>query len=135
VGTELFLIEDNPGDANLVRAVLTEYPHPVTVRVAENGEQALKVLGDEAYRPDLIILDLNIPRIPGIALLERVPARKAPVVIFSSEGNQAEIARAMQLGACEFVQKPIDLDEFAEAIKGVVERWARKANSATGSVN
>jgi DNA-binding NarL/FixJ family response regulator len=73
--------------------------------------QALQMLGDPAFKPDLIILDLNIPKVPGIAVL--APCKPpAPVVVFSSSSNPTEIQRAKQLGVREFVHKPIDFEEF-----------------------
>jgi CheY-like chemotaxis protein len=131
--TEVCLIEDNPGDAVLVRQVLRDYPQPINVRVVPDGEQAVRLLADEHYQPDLIVLDLNIPKIPGLAVLALEPARKAPVIIFSSAMDPAEIACALQLGAKEFVRKPIDLESFADAVRGMIGRWTQRAE-ACGTV-
>ena len=96
---------------------------PVNLHIARDGEQALTMLSDADFRPELIILDLNIPRIPGLALLERWQASHIPVVVFSSSQNAAEKANVLALGAREFVPKPTDRDAFHDAVRGIVERW------------
>jgi two-component system response regulator len=80
-------------------------------------------LADSEYEPHLIILDLNIPKVPGLELLERCKPR-APVVVFSSTAKANEIERATELGVREFVQKPIDFDEFATAVLRMIRTWA-----------
>ena len=120
---QILLIEDGAGDVLLIRQVLTDARPPIKVSVARDGEQALRLLADPEFTPDLIILDLNIPKIPGIALLARCkPA--APVVVFSSSSNPTEIRRAMELGVREFVQKPNNLDEFAKVVRKMIRDWA-----------
>lgn len=78
------------------------------------------------FRPTLIILDLNIPRIPGHALLERWRADDIPVVVFTSSQIGAEKARVLALGAREFIEKPTDIGAFSRALLGMVERWDNK---------
>jgi len=128
---QILLIEDGAGDVLLIRQVLTDARPPIKVSVARDGEQALRLLADPEFNPALIILDLNIPKIPGIALLARCkPA--APVVVFSSSSNPTEIRRAMELGVREFVQKPNNLDEFAKVVRKMIRDWANpEINSAT----
>jgi two-component system response regulator len=121
---EVLLVEDNAGDTLLVQQTLAEGAIPVRLHVARDGEQALQMLDDPDFNPGLIILDLNIPRIPGSAVLERYHSIKTPIVIFSSSWNEAEVNRAMELGAREFVQKPTDLKAFNEVVCGMVEKWA-----------
>src|ERR1700722_9580803 len=67
--SEVLLVEDNAGDALLVGQVLAEYPRPVHLRIARDGEQALQILGEPGFKPDLVILDLNIPRVSGYTVL------------------------------------------------------------------
>ena len=78
----VLLIEDNPGDVLLIRQVFLTASPNAEVRVAVDGELALRVLADREFVPDLIILDLNIPRIPGLTLLKQCQP-PAPVVVFS----------------------------------------------------
>lgn len=131
---EVLLVEDNAGDTLLVQQTLAEGPLPVRIHVARDGEQALQMLDDPNFTPGLIILDLNIPRIPGSAVLERYHSKKTPIVIFSSSWNEAEISRAMELGAREFAQKPMDLQAFSDVICGMVQKWALR-EEADGAAN
>ena len=128
---ELFLIEDNAGDSLLVSQVVAECQIPIRLRVARDGEQALQMLRDPAYyKPDLIILDMNVPKVPGLEFLRRYKPKEVPVVIFSSSQNIAEIRQAMDLGAREFVQKPIDLQSFTKAVHGIIDRWTAQGCTA-----
>ncbi|HWY49161.1 MAG TPA: response regulator [Bryobacteraceae bacterium] len=122
---EVFLIEDNPADVLLTRQALSKYPIPLKIRVAKDGEQALTTLTTPDCKPNLIILDLNMPKVDGHTVLERYKCRNVPVVIFSSGGNQAEVDRALALGAREYVKKPIGFRPFVEAVCGIVDRWLR----------
>jgi len=125
---EILLVEDNAGDAVLIRQILADASVPVNLHIVRDGEQALTMLSDADFQPALIILDLNIPRISGSVLLERWRAQQTPVVVFSSSLNDAERARVMELGAREFVQKPTDVEEFGAAVCGIIERWAGHRN-------
>jgi DNA-binding response OmpR family regulator len=99
----------------------------VNLHIARDGDQALSMIDDLRFDPALIILDLNIPRIPGSALLERWRSMRIPIVVFSSSLNDAERTRAMQLGAREFIEKPTDLEAFSDAVCGIVQRWTINA--------
>ncbi len=125
---EILLVEDNAGDAVLIRQIMADISIPVNLHIVRDGEQAITMLSDAHFVPALIILDLNIPRISGVALLERWKLQKIPVVVFSSSLNDAEQTRVMQLGAREFVQKPTDMDAFADAVSGIVKRYAGPKN-------
>jgi len=126
--TEILLVEDNAGDALLIRQILADASIPVNLHIVMDGEQALTILSDAHFRPGLIILDLNIPRVTGTALLERWKSERIPVVVFSSSLNEAEKARVLELGAREFIQKPTDIEAFTAAICGIVQRWAGNRN-------
>jgi two-component system response regulator len=120
---EVFIIEDNPADVLLTRQALSKYPIPLRIRVAKDGEQALMTLKAGEFKPNLIILDLNMPRIDGHTVLERYQSKDVPVVIFSSGGNEAEVQRALALGAREYVKKPMGFLPFVNAVRGIVDRW------------
>ncbi|MGP0072996.1 MAG: response regulator [Bryobacteraceae bacterium] len=120
---EVFLVEDNPADVLLVRVALSQIPFPVKLEVAKDGEQALKMLHSPDFEPRLIILDLNMPRVDGQAVLQQYQQTKIPIVIFSSTQNKAEVQRALALGAREYVQKPIGFEPYADAVRGIVQRW------------
>lgn len=125
---EILLVEDNAGDAVLIRQILAEASVPVNLHIARDGEQAVTMLSDADFRPALIILDLNIPRITGSALLEQWKSLDTPVVVFSSSLNDAEQVRVLELGAREFIQKPTDIEEFTAAVCGIIRRWAGHNN-------
>ena len=120
---EILLIEDGAGDVLLFRHALDDYPRTITVRVARDGDQALQILGELTLNLELIVVDLNLPKISGISVLERFGSREVPIVIFSSSQNAAEIEHALELGAAEFVQKPIDLQSFRAAVRGILDKW------------
>jgi chemotaxis family two-component system response regulator Rcp1 len=122
--SEVLLVEDNAGDALLIGQALAEYPAPVHLRIARDGEQALQMLGEPGFTPDLVILDLNIPRLSGYTVLKSYLPRKTPVVVFSTSQNEADVGRVLSLGAKDFVRKPLDLDDYKTAVAGMVERWA-----------
>jgi CheY-like chemotaxis protein len=120
---EVFLAEDNPADVLLVRVALSQVPFPLKLLVAKDGEQALEMLASPDFRPQLIILDLNMPRVDGQAVLQQCEKIKIPIVIFSSTQDKAEVQKALALGAREYVQKPIGFEPYADAVRGMVKRW------------
>ena len=122
---QILLIEDSAGDTLLTGQIVAESPIPIRLVVARDGVQALDMLADPDFQPVLIILDLNIPLISGHVVLERTHRKEIPVVIFSVSGDPADKRRALALGAREYVQKPMNLGDYKEAIWGILERWAR----------
>ena len=118
----VFLIEDNAGDILLIRQTFEEQPFPIRVHVARDGDQAAFMLAEGRFQPDLILLDLNLPRISGTWFLEK-SRPTAPVVVFSSSSNPADIRNAITLGVKEFVQKPTDLQEYAARVACIVRDW------------
>ncbi|HYL36834.1 MAG TPA: response regulator [Bryobacteraceae bacterium] len=126
---EILLVEDNAGDALLIQQVLAGCPVRLKLHVARDGEQALGMLANRGFKPDLIILDLNIPRISGMALLERWGRVSVPVVVFTS--SLEERKRALELGACAFVLKPVNFDAFTDAVRGIVQEWGLPRASQT----
>ena len=127
---EIFLVEDNPADVLLTRQALSKYPIPLTIEVAQDGEQALMTLAAAEFKPKLIILDLNMPKVDGHTVLERYKQKDVPVVIFSSGSNELEVQRALALGAREYVKKPIGFRPFVDAVYGIVDRWLGHGNDA-----
>ncbi len=119
----VFVIEDNPADIVMIWHVLAESGMKVKIHLAVDGQQALQMLTDPHFEPSLIILDLNIPKIPGLSLLEQW-STKTPVVVFSSSTDEREQQRALALGASEFVSKSLDLEEFSESVCGMIRKWA-----------
>jgi CheY-like chemotaxis protein len=121
---EILLVEDDTGEALLIGEILAESPLPVNLRIARDGMDALLMLASGVFRPDLIIVDLNIPYVSGHGVIERFHPEDIPVVAFSSSLNEADKQRALKLGAREYVQKPMDLRAYTDAVRGIVEKWA-----------
>jgi CheY-like chemotaxis protein len=116
----ILLVEDNAGDVLLIRQTLEGYP--VQIHVARDGSDAIFMLAEGRFEPDLIVLDLNLPKVSGAMFLARTHP-DAPVVVFSSSSNPAEIKHSLDLGAKEFVSKPNDLEEYSERVCGIVSDW------------
>jgi CheY-like chemotaxis protein len=121
---QVLLVEDNAGDAVLVGQALGDCPIQINLTIASDGEQALAILSEPDFKPALIILDLNIPKLPGHILLQRYDARKTPIVVFSAYWNDVDLDRAFALGVREYVHKPMDLDAFKQAVCHMVQKWA-----------
>src|SRR5260370_2035320 len=130
--SEVLLVEDNAGDALLVGQALEEYPTTVHLHIARDGQQALQILEQPDFEPDLIILDLNIPKISGYTVLALYPPKKkkkTPVVVFTASENEADVGRAFSLGAREYIHKPMDLDAYKTAVSGMIRKLAAPKES------
>ncbi|HYL35524.1 MAG TPA: response regulator [Bryobacteraceae bacterium] len=122
---EILLVEDNPGDALLVKESFSGR-YVARVTVATDGEEALGVLFQPDYRPDLILLDLSVPKLNGHQLLKRIRRKIAatvPIVILSASGNPDDIASTYANGANAYVEKPTDPDQLLRAIQAVGRLW------------
>lgn len=126
----ILVIEDNAGDVLLIQQILQQQRIPIRVHVARDGDQALFMLAEGQFRPDLILLDLNLPKVSGSWFLERSKP-KVPVVVFSSSSNPADIRGSIALGAKEFVQKPTDLEEYSERVSRIVRDWLLDITAST----
>jgi CheY-like chemotaxis protein len=134
MSVDVLLIEDNLGDAVLIHDAIKRLPVPVNLHLALDGHQAMLVLSNPHFQPDLIVLDLNIPKISGTELLDLWKGYRTPVVVLSSSRNPAERDFCLASGAQEFVAKPIELEEFQNAVARIIERWASKAVSVRRSL-
>jgi CheY-like chemotaxis protein len=110
-------------DAQLIKEIVSRCSVAVRITVAEDGEKALALLADSQFKPDLIITDMNMPKVAGSELLERCNANGIPVVVFSSSRNPTDRAEALRLGAREYVEKPTDLDEYTNALWKMIWKW------------
>jgi two-component system, response regulator len=121
----LLLVEDNSADVLLFREGLRRCDIPADVLIAHDGEQAMRLLNDLSFRPDFIVLDLNLPKCSGMELLERFrDTAGSPVIVLTSSTNPDDQDRAMALGALEYVIKPVGFGPFTSAVGGILERWA-----------
>ena len=127
----ILLIEDNPADVLLVREAIRTSTVEADVLIAYDGEQAMRILTEFQFRPDFIILDLNLPKFGGLQILERYRAHRGPpVIVFTSSENPTERDRALQLGAKDYLRKPSDLDTFLNVIRAALERWMPQSDQA-----
>ena len=119
---EVLLVEDNAGDIRLVKQALAAERYPVSIRIAVDGKQALDMLSNRHVDPDLVILDLTLPKLDGISVLEETPP-DVPIVVFTSSTDPEDRKDALDLGALEYVQKPSDLNEYTSVVSQMVKNW------------
>jgi len=133
----LLLVDDNPGDVGLAREALASSLHHSAIESVEDGAEALAFLNRRgkylnATRPDLVILDLSLPKRGGLAVLAAMKAgpdlRCIPVVIFSTSRLGQDITRRYELGANCYVCKPGNLNDFFSAVKSIEEFWFGSAS-------
>lgn len=134
MSVDVLLIEDNLGEAILIRDAVNRLPVPANLHVALDGHQALLMLSNPYFQPDLIVLDLNIPKISGTALLAQLKDIRTPVVVLSSSVNPRAQELCLASRACEFVMKPVDLEEFQKAVGRIIEQWGARVVSVGPSV-
>jgi CheY-like chemotaxis protein len=130
----ILVVDDNADHRFLTRRVLKGVAQeiPLSVEFAEDGDEGLARLQGEL--PDLVLLDIKMPRKDGFDVLEAVrkDPRTAdlPVVMFTSSEAGADVDRASALGASGYVTKPLDAKSFAEGLRACVEAWARRLGRA-----
>ncbi len=133
---QVLLVEDNPDDVDLTQEALEEADIETELTVAEDGVEALEKLRPAGGRPGegapgLILLDLNLPRKNGFQVLDEIKAdpdlKRIPVVVLTTSDELRDVAAAYDAHANAYVVKPIDLDEFTQAVRRVVEFWAEIA--------
>jgi two-component system, chemotaxis family, response regulator Rcp1 len=128
---EVLLVDDNPGDTDLVSDILASNGRHVRVSVARDGAEAIAFLrrsnDSQASPPDLIVLDLNLPRKDGQEVLSELKADPAlariPVVVFTTSQASADINRCYELGANCYLSKPGSLADFRAAVESMAEFW------------
>jgi CheY-like chemotaxis protein len=125
---EVLLVEDDPGDELMTREAFEDNKIGNTLHVVRDGEEALAFLYREngyaeAPRPDLILLDLNLPKYDGRQVLERIKGdpnlATIPVVVLTTSSAEEDILRSYKLHANAYVTKPVDLDQFIAAIRKI----------------
>jgi chemotaxis family two-component system response regulator Rcp1 len=134
---EVLLVEDNPGDVRLTQEVFRDADSPVRLHVACDGVEAMAFLLREgaafaqAPRPDIILLDLNLPRMDGREVLARIKAepllRTIPTVILTISDEEADVVESYQLGANCYLRKPAQPEVFESVVKSVTDFWLTKA--------
>jgi chemotaxis family two-component system response regulator Rcp1 len=129
---EILLVEDNPGDIRLTQEVFKEGKVRNQLSVVRNGEEALAFLRQEGHfasvlRPDMILLDLNLPRKDGRAVLAEIKAdpdlKRIPVIILTTSQAESDLIQTYNLHANCYIVKPVELDQFIEAVKRIEGFW------------
>jgi len=128
----ILLVEDNPGDADLAREALDNSKFNNNLQVVDDGEKAMAFLHREgpysdAPRPDLILLDLNLPKKDGRQVLAEIKAdpelMRIPVVILTTSRAEEDVLRTYNLHANCYITKPIDLNQFLHVVRSIEDFW------------
>jgi len=124
----LLIVEDSPSDLALTKHALEESGMPLTLVAARDGEEAMAVLR-RGRLPDLILLDLNLPRKSGLEVLTELAGdaelRRIPVVVLSSSAAQKDVREAYDRNANAYLVKSLDLDEFVGAVQTLRRFWLK----------
>jgi chemotaxis family two-component system response regulator Rcp1 len=129
---DILLVEDNPGDVRLTQEGLKAARIANSLHVAANGDQALDYLyrrngNANAPRPDVVLLDLDLPGIDGRAVLSTIKddedLRRIPVVVLTSSEAETDIVKAYEAHANCYIAKPIDFDNFLNVVKSIENFW------------
>lgn len=128
----ILLVEDNPGDAELARVALDSSKMNNILDVVDDGEKAMAFLRREgpysdAPRPDLILLDLNLPKMDGRQVLTEIKSDEAlkriPVVILTTSRSEEDVLKSYNLHANCYITKPIDLNQFLHVVRSIEDFW------------
>ena len=128
----ILLVEDNAGDVRLTREALREADVAVELTAVPDGDQALAFLRREgphagAARPDLILLDLNLPKKNGLEVLEEIKRdpelRATPVIMLTTSSSSRDVAACYERGVNCYVVKPLDLDDFTRLVRAINSFW------------
>src|SRR5947209_7500998 len=133
---ELLVIEDNPGDVRLLEEAFSELKSNVRLQVARDGAEGLQMVMEASapgasWHPDLILLDLNLPKINGHDVLARLKANpqttRIPVIILTSSRADSDVRRAYDSHANAYLKKPSTLDGLLSAAQDITDFWVRTA--------
>ncbi len=121
----ILLVEDNPDDIELTLRTFTKHNLANDIVVARDGEEALGIIFQEkvknnVFKPDLILLDLKLPKVNGLEVLERIkkdPEKKLiPTIILTSSKEESDLVESYRLGANSYIRKPVDFEKFSEVV-------------------
>lgn len=136
VPLDVLLVDDSPGDVRLTREAFRDANSTVRLHVVSDGVEAMAFLRQEgehavAPRPDLILLDLNLPRMDGREVLERVKSdvslQTIPTVILTTSQAEADILKSYELQANSYVCKPVQFEAFGRLVKSINDFWLTNA--------
>lgn len=133
---QVLLVEDSPGDVRLTREAFLDANMAINLHVAYDGVEAMAFLKKEephinAPRPDLILLDLNLPKMDGREVLARIKAddslKTIPTVILTTSDAEVDIIKSYELQANSYLSKPVEFDAFQNLVKSINDFWLIKA--------
>jgi CheY-like chemotaxis protein len=124
----ILLVEDDPDHELLTIRALNKSNIANDIRVARDGEEAIDLLfGPEPIRPQVILLDLKLPKVEGLEVLRRIredeKTRMLPVVVLTSSDEERDVVRSHQLGVNSYIRKPVNFTDFAEATRQLGMYW------------
>jgi chemotaxis family two-component system response regulator Rcp1 len=140
----LLVVEDSPSDVELLREALADSEPHVELDIVQHGEDALAFLRREgdfeaAAAPDLVVLDLNLPRMGGFEVLKALRSdgdprlRRLPVIVFTTSGATTDVQTAYDLHASSFVTKPTAFEHYLDTVRAFREFWLRVAQLPAGT--
>ncbi|MEY4583275.1 MAG: hypothetical protein RL701_7978 [Pseudomonadota bacterium] len=133
---EVLLVEDSLGDVRLTREALRDASYPLRLHVVHDGVEAMRFLRhtppyENAPRPDLILLDLNLPRMDGREVLAQVKSnhglRTIPTIVLTTSAAESDVLKSYELQANCFLAKPVELDAFENLVRSISDFWLTKA--------
>jgi two-component system, chemotaxis family, response regulator Rcp1 len=124
----ILLVEDNEGDVRLTREALREADVDVELIAVRDGEEAIRFLRDErAVRPAIVLLDLNLPKLDGLGVLEQIKGdpdlRRMPVIMLTTSSSSRDVLACYERGANCYVVKPLELDDFTALVQAINRFW------------
>lgn len=124
----ILLVEDDPDHELLTIRALNKSNVANTVRVARDGTEAIELLfGEAPIRPQLVLLDLKLPKVDGLEVLRRIRTSEAtrmlPVVVLTSSDEECDVVQSYQLGVNSYIRKPVNFSDFAEATRQLGMYW------------
>lgn len=124
----ILLVEDNADDEQLTLRAMRQSEIPNIIRVARDGAEALDFLFGGSHKlPDLVLLDLKLPKVSGLEVLHRIrnedKTKALPVVILTSSDEERDIIESYNIGANSYIRKPVDFDEFIDAVRQLGLYW------------
>ncbi len=127
----ILLVEDSPSDVRLIREALKETPLTVEITVAQDGVKAMELLyrrdGECQFRPDLVLLDLNLPKKSGREVLREIKSsprlKQIPVLVMTSSRADDDVLQAYNLNANCYITKPMDLNEYLAVVRAIENFW------------
>jgi CheY-like chemotaxis protein len=124
----ILLVEDDPDHELLTKRALKKSNIANDIRVARDGEEAIGLLlGADAIQPQVILLDLKLPKVDGLEVLRRIRTSEAtrmlPVVVLTSSDEERDLVRSYQLGVNSYIRKPVNFNDFAEATRQLGMYW------------